>query len=146
MDAGQLREEWSELSPRLVEVFGEDAHVGENGHEVRVAWPPRNDMGVQVLRDAGARRGAEVHAHVDCRGTRRPLDSRDGRTNEAHRGLVLAGFEIAEVGHVTSRHDEEMTCGERIAIETDERVLVDEEHELLPIGLGRRDGHIAEDA
>src|SRR5256885_4493610 len=37
------------------EIFRQHPHVPHDGHEVRVAAPPRNDVNVQVIDDAGAR-------------------------------------------------------------------------------------------
>jgi hypothetical protein len=63
--ARQVGEVRFESPPRLVEVFGHHAHVGEHRHEIRVARPPGHHVQVQMLGDAGAGRGPEVHAHVE---------------------------------------------------------------------------------
>src|SRR6266536_6095985 len=55
---------FSELPPRLEEMLGQDLHIGEDGHEVRVACPARDEMHVHVVGDTGAGDSPEVPAQV----------------------------------------------------------------------------------
>ena len=50
---------------RREEMLGHHLHVGEHGHEVRVARPPRHDVLVQMRRDRPARHVPEVPADVE---------------------------------------------------------------------------------
>src|SRR5439155_15723120 len=52
----------------LEEVLRHHAHLGDRGHEVRVARPARHDVPVEVIDDARAGRGPEVHADVESVG------------------------------------------------------------------------------
>ena len=76
---------------RLEQVLGEDLHVREHGHEVRVARPARDDVQVDVVRDAGAGDAAEVPAEVEAA---RPVDAaervdrRDGVAVDLERFVV----------------------------------------------------------
>src|SRR3954452_10598686 len=51
---------------RLEQMLGQHLHIGEHGHEVRVARPARDDVLVHVVEDAGARGPAEVPAEVEA--------------------------------------------------------------------------------
>src|SRR6266545_4438570 len=55
---------FGELAARLHEVFGKHLHVGEHGHEVRVAGPAWNEMEVDVIGHPRTGDAAEVPAEV----------------------------------------------------------------------------------
>src|SRR5437762_5446485 len=53
-----------ELAARLREVLGEDLHVREDRHEVRIARPARDEVQVDVVDDPRACDAAEIPAEV----------------------------------------------------------------------------------
>src|SRR5262245_7114944 len=52
----------AEAPPRLSQVLGQDLHIGQHRHEVRVSAPARDDVLVHVVVDPGSRHAAEVPA------------------------------------------------------------------------------------
>src|SRR5829696_4003628 len=62
----QAFEDWPQLRRRRRQIFRQDPHIADNGHEIRVAVPPRHQMYVQVIDDAGAGRPAQIDADVDA--------------------------------------------------------------------------------
>ncbi len=56
----------ADFLPGAFQRLREHACVADDGHEVRIAIPTRHDMQMYVLRDAGARRAANIHAHVEA--------------------------------------------------------------------------------
>src|SRR5687768_11438796 len=51
---------------RRREIFGQDARVADDGHEVGVAVPARHQVNVQMIEHAGAGRAADVDPDVDA--------------------------------------------------------------------------------
>ena len=55
---------FGELAARLDEMLRHHLHVGQDGHEVRVAQPARNEVEVDVIDDPGACHSSQVPAKV----------------------------------------------------------------------------------
>src|SRR5580704_5493232 len=144
--ARHVVEERPQAPPRVVQVLGHHAHVGHDGHEVRIARPAGHDVGVQVIRDPRAPGAPEVDAEVHPFALGRRLYPGRRDPDELHRGTVLLRRQIAEVGHVPARRDEQVMRRERVLVQAHERVRLHHEHELLPVLGRRRGGEIAEDA
>ena len=59
-----LLDEGLQFGIGIVQPFGDDAHVGDNWHEVGITIPTGHYMDVDVVVDAGASSLAEVDANV----------------------------------------------------------------------------------
>src|SRR4051794_8894780 len=57
-----------ELEVRLLDGLGDDADVADDGHEIDVAIPAGDDVGMDVSGDAGAGAFADVDADVEALG------------------------------------------------------------------------------
>ena len=66
VDGARPLEDRPEPRRGLRQLLGQHARLADDGHEVGVAVPARNDVEVQVIEDAGAGRLAEVDADVDA--------------------------------------------------------------------------------
>src|SRR5579864_1954616 len=120
-----------ELAPRLHEVLGNDAHVGENGHEVRVAAPARHDMHVPVIDDPGSGGASEVPAEVVAiRGVfgAKRFESLRGEPMQLE-GLGVV--EPVEVDAVTVGRNEEVPGRVRVLVEHHEGALAAMDDEVL---------------
>src|SRR5919107_4679221 len=110
----------AELVVGGAEVFGDDAGLADGGHEVGVAGPAREDVKVQVVRDARARGLAEVHAEVEAV---RAVDFGEyalGALRQLHQ-LVRGLFgQAVEVGRVLEGDDHEVAAGVWVDVEDDE--------------------------
>ena len=81
----------------LEQVLGQHLHVGQDGHEVRVARPARDDVQVHVVGDARSGWTTEVPAQVEAVaavGAAEGVDACDGQPVELERFLV---GEVTEV-------------------------------------------------
>ena len=125
---------WTQAFGRAFERFGQHLHVGEHGHEARVAVPARDDVQVHVILDPGARDAAEVPAEVVP--VRRVLGAERldaARAQAMHLERLLVGEE-AEVAEVAVRCDEQMPGGVGELVQHDQRMLA-AMHEQLLLGL-----------
>ena len=82
------------LQPRLrrAEIFRHHPHVADDGHEVRVAIPPRHEVHVQVIGDAGAGRPAEIDTDVQTLRAVRLLQRDLRMAREAHQLRIHLSF------------------------------------------------------
>ena len=119
--------------PCVVQRLREDARLGEDGHEVVVAVPARDDVRMQVGDAATGDGEAEVEADVEGVG----LEG-GGEEAFAHDDLVeevgaLGGGEVLEVGHVAERDGEEVAgvVGKAVEDEVGERRAVDDDREAV---------------
>jgi hypothetical protein len=51
-----------------LKVLGDHPHIGQDGHEIRVTLPARNDVLVHVIDDSGSGAAPEVPADVESAG------------------------------------------------------------------------------
>src|SRR4051794_31642469 len=58
----------SHLLPDLIKGLGDGLGLGDDGEEIAVPSPPRNDVLVQVRRDSGSPYNPLVHAKVEAAG------------------------------------------------------------------------------
>src|SRR5207248_1669245 len=130
--------------PARLQVLDHHLGVAEDGHEVRVARPARDDVPVHVLGDAGSRGGSQVHPQVVAL---RAV----GLPDEAHRDpqhlrelLMLLARKGDEVRVVAARHDHQVAVVVRVPVEDGERMRSAAEDEVLAIVFAAR--QIAEDA
>src|SRR5206468_11851670 len=92
----------AQATRRLEQVLGQHLHVGEHGHEVRVARPSRDDVQVYVIEDPRACDPPEVPAEVEA--LRRVLlreRAHRRRRQRVHLGCLVA-LERGEVSRVPS--------------------------------------------
>src|SRR5450830_1407029 len=86
-----------------LEVLGDNPYVGQDGHEVRVALPARNDVLVYVIDDSGSGAAPKVPADVESVG----LEEGGQHLERASAERVdLGGFlraQLAQVADVPDR-------------------------------------------
>ena len=114
-------------------MLGEDFHVGENGHEVGVAGPARNDVQVDVIRHTGSGNSPQVPAEVEAL---RAVGLGQGAQPLTGEPVQLEDFVVLEVGDLTdvaNRRNHQVAGRIREAIEQDERTpaAVDDEPLLV---------------
>src|SRR5579859_4584945 len=63
-----LGEGFAEAVVGDVQLFGMDASLAGDGHEIGIAEPAREHMEMQMTGDAGSRSAAEIHAEVHAIG------------------------------------------------------------------------------
>src|SRR6266511_2720452 len=90
------------LLPAGAQVLGEHARLGDGGHEVRVAVPPRQRVQVDVPGDARAGRAPEVHPDVDSVGCVRRLERGDRLLRQGHHRRRLVGLEVLQLDEATA--------------------------------------------
>ena len=130
---------------RLEQVLGNHLHIGEHGHEVRVARPAWDDVLVDVVGDAGACRMAEVPAEVESARAVHAVERVDRGDGEAVDLECLLVGELAELADVTARRDHEVPRRVRVLVQEGERGIAEDDEERL-LGRDRARGLVAEDA
>src|SRR5687768_14954702 len=63
--SGEAGKNRAQLRRTLRQLLRQDAGFSDDGHEVRVAVPARHDVHVDMIEHTGARRLAEIDAHVE---------------------------------------------------------------------------------
>jgi hypothetical protein len=125
-----------ELRVGCFEVFGEDAGVVDRCHEVGVAGPAWEHVDVHVVRDAGARGGPEVHAHVEA--CRRISLTQSGLRSfrKVHQFIRDLFRHRIELTRVQVRNDHQMSSDVRVKIQENEPVLGAVKYEVSLVVLG----------
>ena len=112
-----------------LQVLGHHPYVADHRHEVGVAIPARDDVHVQVVGDACARRAPEVHSDVEPLRVDRSAEAPRRVSGQPKEGVVLFVREPFELGLVPHRNHQQVSRGERKPIENDIGVLGRHEHE-----------------
>ena len=126
-----------------MKVLGENLHVGEDWHEVRVARPAGHDVEVNMVDDAGARNSAEVPAEVVAL---RPVglgESRDPALSKAVDLESLIVRKVGELADVPVGGDHQVAGGVRELVQQHKGVLAAMDDEPLLVVTDRS---VAEDA
>ena len=80
----------------------------DDRHEVGVASPPRDDVLVQVSRNAGACDRSEIHADVESLRTAHRADRLDGSLGEHHELGRFVDAELTDIRNMPIRDDEQV--------------------------------------
>jgi len=101
---------------RLLDRLRQDARLAEDGHEIRVACPARDDVHVDVVWHARARGLADVCAHVERLRMVDIFQDDDGLGTQLHHLGARFRVQQFERGFVVNRRDHEMTVrvGEQV--------------------------------
>jgi hypothetical protein len=91
--------------------------LSEDGHEIGVAVPTRDDVDMEVIGDAGAGDAAEVEADVEAVGFHDLGEGVLAAAGEDHEVGEFRFGEVVEVRGLTVRDDEEMAAVVGIGIE-----------------------------
>lgn len=108
------------MLPHCLEGLGEDSGVAEDGHEVGVAVPARDDVEVEVAGDAGAGGFAEVDADVEAVGLEGFLEEPLGFDGGVHEACAFFVVEVFQVGDFSEGEDEEVAGVVGVAVHEDE--------------------------
>ena len=121
-----------------------DAGFADDGHEVGIAEPARENVEMEVADDAGACGAAEVHAEIHAVGLVICLEGFFDALREVHHFGEGVGIAEVEFGDVRVRDDHDVAGGVGEAIEDDEdfRAAIGDERFVIVVA---RDG-VAEDA
>src|SRR5512139_970892 len=128
----------------LRERLGEDPGVEDRGHEVRVAPPPRDDVGVEVVGDPRASGPPKVHPHVQ---PFRVVDLPQGFRGEGNQGEQVPQFlrgQVPELRDVAPRGYQHVPVVVRVPVQEGDGVGPDAQEKPLRVGQVRLPG--AEDA
>jgi hypothetical protein len=105
-----------------VEGLGDDADVGDDGHEVDVAVPARDEVGVEVSGDAGAGAFADVDADVEALGVHGAVEGLLAEGEEFHHFGTFFGGAIEGRGGMAVGGGEEMAVDVGVFVEHEEGV------------------------
>ena len=109
-----------QLLPRNLQCFGHDPRPGDSRHEVRVARPSRENMEMDVGRDARAGGSTQVGPHVEPVGVIGRLNGRDRVTRRRpHLGRLLIR-QVTQRADMAQGQHQNMPTGVRIGVQDDE--------------------------
>ena len=127
-------------------MFGHDARLRKDGHEVVISVPAWNDMYVDMRFDPGPGDAPEIDPHVEPVRCKRRAQDRQGMPRQICQVMADDGRKILQARNVAVRRDEKMSVGIRINVHHDECALSPVEYVSLSIvrpGLCR---YVAENA
>ena len=128
-----MAEFWVEFRIRRGEVFGENARFCNWCHEVCIARPAWQQVNVQVVGDARARRSSEIHSHVEPRRLVN-LTQRCLRTFRLIHQIVSDLFwRRIKLTRMQVRNDHHMPADIWVEIQHDKTMLRAMQHEVLRI-------------
>ena len=90
------------------QVLPQHFHIGENGHEVGISGPARDDVEVDVVDDAGTGGAPEIPADVVALRREEPAERLDRSRRQAVDLERLAVVELGEVADMPKRRHEHM--------------------------------------
>ncbi len=102
--------------------LGDDADVGEDGHEVDVAVPAGDDVGVDMAGDSGAGDFTDVDADVEALGVHGAIEGVLAEDEEFHDFGAFLGAAFGEGGGVAVGGDEEVAVDVGVFVEHEEAV------------------------
>lgn len=123
--AGRLREggdDGGEAFPRGLEGLGQRAGLADHGHEIGIAVPAWDDVGVEV-RNTAAGGGAEIEADVEPVGFERGGEQALGEDDFGHERGGFGGREIFDFGDFAKRDREKVARIVREPVEDQVGVL-----------------------
>src|SRR5512140_168575 len=126
-------EQGTQLLIGRVQVLDEDPRAPDEGHEIGVSRPARDDMEMVVPGDAGPGARPEVHAGVEALGRVGPAqDPERGREELGHLGPLVWGG-LREIRQVPLGRDHEMAGRVGEPVEQDEIAPPAQEHGRGPV-------------
>jgi hypothetical protein len=96
-------------SVRFGKRFGDYTNVRKNGHEVRIAVPPRDDMDVKMLFESGSGHLSKIDSDVESLGIHGLLQGGNAAPDVHMDVEDLFGRKPREIGRVSVRRDHEVT-------------------------------------
>jgi len=126
--------------------LGDDPAIGEDGHEVVVAVPTRNDLHVDVLAHARPRAAALVDSDVEPFASHSSLQTAGRSPNQTKERVEIGVVQLVEPAHMSVRHYQQVTGGVRVAVEHHESALGAAHHQPLAALLRSRFADPTEDA
>ena len=121
---------------RSGKLFGFDACLAHNGHEIRIASPARQHVKMQMADDAGARRAPQVHADIEPFGAVCLLHRGLHSLRELHHLAECRGVGGGQVRHMRVGNDHHVTAGVWIAIQDDEIFLGSKQDQRFTVFVG----------
>jgi hypothetical protein len=116
-----------------VEGDGDDADVALDGHEIGVAVPAGDDVGVDVVWQACACAAADVEPDVEALGFDDGFEEFGGVGHELGEVLEVLLGEVFELAFVDGGGEEEVPAGIGESVEQDEGGFSSPEDVILPI-------------
>lgn len=128
-----LREQGTQFMERHGEIFGDHFRIGEDGHEIRISVPTRDNVKVDMLIDTGSRRTPEVRAQIEAIGMREFGQALHHALRKKHdlKNFVLA--QIKKRGGVPVGDDHEMPAIVREEVHDDVGVRSAKDDEMAVI-------------
>jgi hypothetical protein len=128
----------AQFSREVAQCLGQDGCAGDDGHEIRVTVPARDDVDMKMFLDACARCAAEIDADVEAVGFH---DGREGilaAANEFHEVGEFVVGKAVKVSGLFIRHDHKMTAhiGKAVEERVTGAVAGDDEIGFVIAGLG----------
>jgi hypothetical protein len=119
------------------EGLGEDAGVGNDGHEIGIAGPTGNDVNVEVVGDACARDGTDVDAEIETLGFDDFAQEGLGEESQPPKFEHLGGLQFFEGGDFAVGAGHEMAAGIGVFVENEEGRFRSSDDEVRFFLLGR---------
>ena len=135
-----------QFAVELLGGLGDDADIGDDGHEVGIPIPAGDEVLVEVAGHAGAGTAAEVDADIEALGGDGAFEQFDGEDGLVGEVGEFIGVEFAEVGFVGLGGDEEMAVGIGEAVHEDDHMGSLPEDAAVGVLAGRGGGGETEEA
>jgi exodeoxyribonuclease VII large subunit len=108
---------------RFLDRLRQDACLTDDGHEIRISRPARDDVHVNVVRHARSRCLADVRADVECLWMVDFFQDHHRLRNQFHHFSARLGVEQFQRGLVIQRCDHQVAVGVGIQVDDDEGAL-----------------------
>lgn len=135
-----------ELAVGFGEVFRVHAGFADDGHEVRIAVPPGQDVHVDVSRNTGSGHRADIKAEVQSVAAVDGTNICFGQPRIAREFNPFRFRQVFDPGDMTIGRDHQMAVGVGVEVEQAETVFGPEQDEGFGIVCGRQLMLVAKDA
>lgn len=116
----EAREDWPKPLGRLLQFLGQNPYLPDDGHEVGVTGPARDEVHVEMIDDAGAGRSTEVHPDIHSLRPVRLVQRALGLRDYLYQLGPLLAVEVPKAGNVPVRDDHEVTAVVRVEVQDHE--------------------------
>jgi hypothetical protein len=102
------------------QVLGNDPHLGQSGHEIRISLPAGNNVKMKVVENPGSGNLPQIHSHVEAIGMKSIPQDFNRSAHMVKKICHLFFLQFLDLIHVPHGGNHDVGVGVRVSVEHDQ--------------------------